>query len=46
VRQALLHPDAGGREALRALGPDNGFVAIDDAHFIAVRRMVRTLESW
>lgn len=46
VRQALLHSDAGGREALRALGPDNGFVAIDDAHFIAVRRMVRTLESW
>lgn len=46
VRQALLHPDTSGREALRALGPDNGFVAVDDAHFIAVRRMVRALEAW
>lgn len=46
VRQALLHPDAAGREAMRALGPDNGFVAIDDGHFIAVRRMLRSLENW
>jgi phosphonate transport system substrate-binding protein len=46
VRQALLHPDMGGREALRTLGSDNGFVPIDDAHFIVVRRMLRTLENW
>lgn len=46
VRQALLHPDAFGREAMRSLGPDNGFVEIDDAHFIEVRRMLRALETW
>lgn len=46
ARQALLYPDASGREAMRALGPDQGFIEIDDAHFIAVRRMLRTLENW
>jgi phosphonate transport system substrate-binding protein len=46
VREALLVPDAGGREAMRALGPDNAFVEVDDAHYSVVRRMVRTLETW
>lgn len=46
VRLGLLHPDAAGREALRALGPGIGFVAVEDAHFFAVRRMVRALENW
>ncbi len=46
VRQALLHPDETGVEAFRALGPHTGFVAIDDSHFHAVRRMVKALETW
>lgn len=46
VREALLAPDAGGREAMRALGPDTGFVEMDDAHYNVVRRMLRSLESW
>jgi phosphonate transport system substrate-binding protein len=46
VRLALLHPDVDGREALRALGPGVGFVAVDDAHYAVVRRMVRQLEHW
>lgn len=46
VRQALLHPDDGGLEAFRALGPRAGFVAIEDAHFHAVRRLERALASW
>ncbi len=46
VRLALLHPDASGQEALRALGPQTGFTAIEDAHFHAVRRMVKALAQW
>lgn len=46
VRHALLHPDSTGQEALRALGPRTGFVAIQDGHFHAVRRLVRALEAW
>jgi phosphonate transport system substrate-binding protein len=46
VRMALLHPDATGREALRALGPAVSFVGIEDAHYHAVRRMERELENW
>lgn len=46
VRMALLHPDPSGREAMRALGPGVGFVGVDDANFIGVRRMVRAVENW
>ncbi len=46
VRLALLHPDAGGLAAFRALGPDVSFVAIDDSHYHAVRRTERQLERW
>ena len=46
VRLALLHPDATGLEALRALGNGVRFVELDDAHFAAVRRMLGTLEAW
>jgi phosphonate transport system substrate-binding protein len=46
IRAALLHPDEIGRTAFRALGPDTGFVAVEDAHFHAVRRMERALEVW
>lgn len=46
VRLALLHPDAAGQEALRALGPAVGFVEVEDAHYTPVRRMVRALENW
>lgn len=46
VRQALLYPDDTGLDAFRALGPHTGFVAIDDSHFHAVRRMVKALEAW
>jgi phosphonate transport system substrate-binding protein len=46
VRLALLHPDAGGVEALLALGPHTGFTPIEDAHFHAVRRMEKALAQW
>lgn len=46
MRLALLHPDAVGREAFRALGPGVSFVEIEDAHYLAVRRMLRALENW
>ncbi|MEW6676976.1 MAG: phosphate/phosphite/phosphonate ABC transporter substrate-binding protein [Pseudomonadota bacterium] len=46
VRQALLHPDDTGLESFRALGPHIGFVAVEDAHFHAVRRMVKALAEW
>jgi phosphonate transport system substrate-binding protein len=46
VRQALLHPDEAGVESFRALGPQTGFVAIEDSHFHAVRRMVKALAEW
>lgn len=46
VRLALLHPDASGQEALRALGPQAGFTLIEDAHFHAVRRMEQALRKW
>lgn len=46
ARLALLHPDAAGQEALRALGHGVRFVELDDAHFAAVRRMLRILEVW
>jgi len=46
VRQALLHPDEAGVESFRALGPHTSFVAIDDSHFHAVRRMVKALAEW
>lgn len=46
VRQALLHPEAGGPEAFRALGPHTSFVPIEDAHFHTVRRMDKALAQW
>jgi phosphonate transport system substrate-binding protein len=46
VTHALLQPDAAGREAMSALGPETGFVAVEDAHFFAVRRMIHALENW
>jgi phosphonate transport system substrate-binding protein len=46
VRLALLHPDAAGQEALRALGSGVRFVELDDAHYAGVRRMLRMLEAW
>lgn len=46
ARMALLYPDAAGQEALLALGHGVRFVELDDAHFAAVRRMLRTLEAW
>jgi len=46
VRLALLNPDDAGLTAFQALGPHAGFVAVEDAHFHAVRRMVKALESW
>jgi phosphonate transport system substrate-binding protein len=41
ARAALLHPDASGRAALRALGENTGFAAMDDAHYQEVKRMLR-----
>lgn len=46
VRLALLRPEPGGEEALRALGPETRFVAMEDAHYHAVRRMERALGNW
>jgi ABC-type phosphate/phosphonate transport system substrate-binding protein len=46
ARQALLHPDATGRQAMAALGWQTGFVAIEDAHFHAVRAMEKALGAW
>lgn len=46
VRIALLHPNAAGAEALRALGPNTSFTPIEDAHFHAVRRMEKALARW
>jgi phosphonate transport system substrate-binding protein len=46
VRLALLHPSEAGREALRALGPNTAFVAIDDSQYQTVRLMERSLEAW
>jgi phosphonate transport system substrate-binding protein len=46
VRLALLHPDASGQDAMRALGSQAGFTHIEDAHFHAVRRMERALHNW
>lgn len=46
VRQALLQPEAGSDEALRALGPQTSFLPVDDTHFHAVRRLQRSLENW
>lgn len=46
VRQALLHPDATGRQAMAALGERTGFVAIEDAHFHGVRTMEKALGAW
>lgn len=46
ARQALLHPDESGIESFRALGPHTSFVAIDDSHFHAVRRMEKALAGW
>lgn len=46
IRTALLHPDEIGLTAFRALAPNTGFVAVEDAHFHAVRRMERALEAW
>lgn len=46
VRLALLHPDDAGRTAIHALGPETSFVPVEDAHYHAVRRLVRSLESW
>lgn len=46
ARQALLHPDATGLAAFKALGPEVGFTPIEDAHFHAVRRMERALSAW
>jgi phosphonate transport system substrate-binding protein len=46
ARQALLHPDAAGQQAMAALGTHTGFVAIEDAHFHAVRAMEQALVAW
>lgn len=46
ARLALLHPDASGRQAMTALGEHTGFVAIEDAHFHAVRAMEKALATW
>jgi phosphonate transport system substrate-binding protein len=46
IRQALLHPDDAGLESFRALGPSTSFVAVEDAHFHAVRRMAKALAEW
>lgn len=46
ARLALLHPDAAGREAIQTLGVGAGFVAIEDAHFHAVRRLEQALAAW
>jgi phosphonate transport system substrate-binding protein len=46
ARHALLHPDASGRQAMAVLGEHTGFVAIEDAHFHAVRAMEKALMAW
>lgn len=45
VRLALLHPDATGLAAMRALGEGISFVPVDDGHYDAVRRMLKRLEA-
>ena len=46
ARQALLAPTPAGAEAIRALGPGIGFVAIDDSQLLPTRRFLKLLESW
>jgi phosphonate transport system substrate-binding protein len=46
VRRSLLHADDTGLAAFRALGSNTGFVAVEDAHFHAVRRMEKALSEW
>lgn len=46
ARLALLHPDASGLAAFKALGAEVAFIPIEDAHFHAVRRMERALSAW
>jgi len=44
VRQALLAPNARGREAFRAMGEEVSFVPIADADYDLARKVVRTLQ--
>jgi len=46
VRLALIHPDEDGVRAVRSLGEKTSFVAVEDSHYQAVRRMQDALESW
>mgnify|MGYP002737331503 CR=1 FL=1 len=46
VRLALLYPDEDGARAMRSLGEKTSFVAVEDSHYQAVRRMQDALESW
>lgn len=45
VRLALLHPDAAGLAAMRALGEGISFSSVEDGHYDAVRRMLKRLEA-
>lgn len=46
ARRALLHPDETGLSAMRGLSPGAGFVAIEDAHFHAVRSLLQRAQDW
>ncbi len=46
VRQGLLQPQAGGAEALRAMGAEISFLPMEDTHYHAVRRLERALRDW